>query len=61
MMKKWTVINRNDGNECFEAEGETFEQAAYDALQQLGWLLVVPENEIDEDTDESAAFVRPAS
>jgi len=50
-MKKWTVINQHDGNDTFEAEGDNYEEAACDALQQLGWAISIPKSDEDEDED----------
>lgn len=38
---KWTIINQHDGNDIFEAEGDNYKEAAYDALQQLGWAIIM--------------------
>ena len=56
-MKKWKVINQNDGNEVFEVEGETYKEAASNALVQLGWALCTP-YEKDEDNGEDEAAIR---
>jgi hypothetical protein len=49
-MQKWTVINQYDGNNTFEVEGDDYGEAACDALQQLGWAIIIPERDEDEDT-----------
>ena len=36
-MLKILVINDSDGNDFFEAEGDTLEDALFDALTQLGY------------------------
>ena len=48
-MPKWTVINQNDGNDVFEVDGDTYEEAACEALNQLGWALAAPGKGEDED------------
>lgn len=35
--KTWPITNYNDGNDCFEVEAKTLEQAALIALTDLGW------------------------
>ena len=42
---KWNVINQHDGNDTFEVEGDNYEEAACDALQQLGWAICTPESD----------------
>ena len=44
-MKKWIVINADDGNNSFEVEGETAEEAAFTALESLGWYITEMANE----------------
>lgn len=44
-MKKWVVINQHDGNDTFEVEGDNYGEAAYEALNLLGWGIVIPEVE----------------
>ena len=56
-MKKWTVINQHDGNDTFEAEGDNYGEAAYDALQQLGWAISIPESDGNEDTPNAVAHL----
>jgi hypothetical protein len=43
------LINDNDGNDEFVAEGDTLEDALIGALTQLGWC--VTEEEPDEETE----------
>jgi len=48
---KWTVNQPSTiGNDTFEVEGDNYGEAAYNALQQLGWAISVPESDEDEDT-----------
>lgn len=51
---KWTVTNQHDGNDTFEAEGDSYGEAACDALQQLGWAISIPERNEEEDTPNAA-------
>jgi hypothetical protein len=44
-MKKWLVINNQDTNYTFEVEGKTAEEAAFEALNELGWnISKIPED-----------------
>ena len=36
-MKTWLIINSYDANDTFEVEGNTAEEAAFAALDELGW------------------------
>ena len=47
---KWDVINQYDGNDTFEIEGDNYEEAACNALEQLGWAISIPKSDNDEDT-----------
>ena len=50
-MKLWRVINQNDGNDEFDVEGETYAEAASNALEVLGWSLSGPENNEEEESE----------
>ena len=53
MATRQSIMNNNDENDFFEVEGKDYNEAAYNALKELGWTVVVPEieNERDEDID----------
>lgn len=34
---KFQIINNNDGNDTFEVEAQTYDEAAHKALEELGW------------------------
>ena len=36
-MKKWIIISDYDANDSFYVEGKTAEEAAFAALEELGW------------------------
>lgn len=44
-MKKWIIINEFDANTSFEVEGNSAEEAAFAALNELGWGVVEHEEE----------------
>jgi hypothetical protein len=49
-MKTWTVYCLHDDNEkAFEVEGDNYGEAACEALAELGWAIVIPE---DDSSDE---------
>ena len=48
-MKKWIIINADDANNSFEVEAKTAEEAAFTALESLGW--GVAEMAKDEDEE----------
>ena len=49
-MKRWIIINAFDANDSFEVDGNTMEEAAFAALNELGWgVAEVPEDD-DEET-----------
>lgn len=48
-MKKWTVINEHNDSDTFEVEGDNYGEAAYEALQAIGWTVILPtQNEAKE-------------
>ena len=46
-LKKYTVVNDNDGNDTFEVEATDANDAASNALLKLGWWIA--ENDSHED------------
>lgn len=49
-MKRWIVISEHDGNDSFYVEANTAEEAAFEALNELGY--GVAEAPKDEDEEE---------
>jgi hypothetical protein len=50
-MKRWIVMNNCDPNEVFEVEGDNYGEAAFEALDELGWGLVEDKDEEEDDSD----------
>lgn len=50
---KIEIINDQDGNDTFVAEGDNLEAALRDALHQLGWSAYEHSEDDDEDEDEA--------
>jgi hypothetical protein len=48
-MKKWLVLNDQDSNTTFEVEGNTTEEAAFEALNKLGWWIAENKEDSRED------------
>ena len=49
-MKTYRIINNHDGNDCFHVEAENEEDAAFAALNELGWGVLLPQdNQENED------------
>lgn len=58
MTKKWIITDEHDGNIWFEVEGDYFEDAAYNALAQLGWRVSLKNiGKEDEDAEENTDTV----
>ena len=51
-MKTWLIINSFDANNTFEVEGNTAEEAAFAALDELGWGVAEKPAEDDDETGE---------
>jgi hypothetical protein len=47
IMKKYIIINEQDGNDSFTVEGNTSEEAAFAALKELGWGVTEGDDEDD--------------
>ena len=47
--KIWTVVNDDDPNETFEVKASTADEAAHNALTELGWW--VASDPADEEDD----------
>lgn len=47
MTKTYMIVNDNDANDTFEVEAENPNEAAHEALKELGWW--VAQNEEDKE------------
>jgi len=47
-MKVWTIINDHDGNDSFTVEAASPEEAAFVALNELGWWVAAQPDEQQE-------------
>ena len=54
-MKIYRVWNEFDPNDVFEVEATTSSDAAFKALEELGWLVGEGHDSEDEDTEEEMA------
>jgi len=46
----YTIMNDNDGNDTFTVEADSAEEAAFKALNELGWAVCEPSD--DEEGDQ---------
>ena len=51
-MKKYIISNHSDGNLSFEVEAENENDAAFNALNSLGWAVLLPKQEHQDDPDQ---------
>jgi hypothetical protein len=51
-MKTYRIINNQDGNDCFNVKAENEEDAAFVALAELGWGVVLPQDEEEKNVDQ---------
>ena len=51
-MKKYLISNHSDGNLSFEVEAENENDAAFNALNSLGWAVLLPKKEEQDDPDQ---------
>lgn len=51
-MKTWHIINSSDGNDEFEVEANTLEDAALEALKELGWGIYTETKQDEDDIDD---------
>lgn len=51
-MKTYRIINNHDGNDCFNVEAENEENAAFAALNELGWAVLLPQDNQQENQDQ---------
>ena len=50
-MKRWMIINEHDANNSFEIEANTAEEAAFEALNELGYGVAEAPKDEDEDDE----------
>jgi hypothetical protein len=52
-MKTYRITNNNDANDCFNVVAESEEGAAFAALAELGWSVLLPQgNKEEKDPDQ---------
>jgi hypothetical protein len=48
----YTIINQKDGNDLFNIEADSEENAAFAALGELGWSVVSPQDVQENNPDQ---------